>query len=108
MAVTDEQFDALRERVHEVETRSRGQMDLTAYVLGRLGSIDESLVAHTKLLVELSQRQNGMEQRQERMEERMERMEGRQDHMDVSLTELHTKIDALPKALAALIKPSND
>jgi hypothetical protein len=42
MAVTDEQYDVLRGRVHEVETRSRGQMDLTAYRLGRLGSIDES------------------------------------------------------------------
>jgi hypothetical protein len=94
MAVTDEHYDVLRERDHEVETRTRGQMDLTAYMLGRLGSIDESLVAHTKLLVELSQRQGATEQRQDRLEKLTQ--------------EIMAKLDALPAALAALIKPAND
>ena len=94
MAVSDEDMTDVRSRVHALEVEHRGQLQLTSYVLGRLGSIDEALVDQTKLLVE-------SKSRQDRMEERLDRMEH-------TINAVLVKLDALPAALAALIKPAND
>ena len=108
MAVTDEEMSEVRSRVHALEVEHRGQMQLTTYVLGRLGTIDQALVDHTKYLVEAKQRQDRMEQRQDGMELRQDRMEQRQDRMEQQLAQIIVKLDALPATLAALIKPAND
>ena len=87
MTVTDEDMSLLSSRVHELEVGARGQLDLTRYVLGRLGTIDEALVEHTKILVDMRQRQTSMEQ---------------------TLAVLLAKVDALPALIASVVKPAND
>lgn len=122
MTVTDEDMVDVRSRVHSLEVEHRGQLQLTTHVLGRLGTIDGVLVDHTKYLVESRQRQDQMERRLDRMEQRLDRMEQRLDQVEQrldrveqrldqveqQLAQIMSKLDALPAALAALIKPAND
>jgi chromosome segregation ATPase len=143
MAVTDEQHDELRGRVHELEVGARGQLDLIKHVLGRLVVTDETLVTHTKLLVELRQGQDelrrgldGLRQGQDELrrgldelrrgldelrrgldevrqgqdEQRrgLDEMKERQSRTEETVAALSAKLDALPRAIVALLRPSND